>query len=864
MIKKIDVIDGVYYVEIPEAKLYIQCGSPAESVKHLLKKEIIQTISKDGVSFETGPNAILLSDVMIQNGEFSNMSEFSVLQMLYRQGLIIPNHPNNTGVKPLLIGNKSQIESQMNYIYRGNYGLTSKEEIEDCGVDSDYADELLRMKLKFAFGTLHSPSNLLDTCIVENKKIEIKNGVFIERIEPNLYEISYKDESITIDLNLKEDQFYASPYQLPQYKVDKEYFSVIQSGQGDGWDVNRASMNSIISFQGKLYLVDVVPNIKYILDALSIAVNEIEGVFLTHCHDDHIAGITYLLRSDKKIKVFAAPLVISTITKKLSALLEIEESKFYDLLDINELELDEWNNLDELEVKPILSPHPVETTIFSFRTLFKDGYKSYAHFADIADSKVLKNMIVEDNTQNGISKELYDKVMEEYTQKHDLKKIDIGGGMIHGDYKDFIEDESSKIILAHNARELTKDEMRLGSSSLFGINDIIIPSKQNYDLNILYKYLDSNFPMISNNKIRVFLNFDIVEFNPKEIIHKEGETIENLYLILSGIIEKNSKQHDKNIILKPGVIIGEKVSLNKDKIESAFIAKNYVKALKIPAEFFRMFVEINDLKDDLNKKFILGRDFLATNLFSESISYPTLNTLINDMQTHTLTKGEFEPDPNRVYVVISGEVIRKVNDTFIETIKKGGSLGGVKAVLGTPSIYNFEISNETYLYSISGDVVKNIPVAFWKILENYERVHQKLLTLDQKNVYAWNNAYKVGIGKMDEHHQKLFLLIEQTNKSLEKNDDKELLAALDELLEYTDYHFNAEEKLLKKHQYEDIEKHKEIHKKLINNLKEHRNQLLDKTLNKEHFTIMIKEWLLDHILREDTKYSKILNKKGIY
>jgi hemerythrin len=864
MIKKTDIIDGVYYIEIPEADLYIQCGSPAESVKHLIKKGIIQTTTKDGVSFETGPNAILLSDVMIQNGEFSNMSEFSVLQMLYRQGLILPNHPNNTGTKPLLIGLDSQINSQMKYIFRGNYGLTSKEEISDCGIDAKYADELYRMKLRFAFGKLHEASNLLDSCIVANKKVEIRNGVFIERIEPNLYEISYKEQSVTVDLSLKKDQVYKSPYTLPQYKINKEYFSVIQSGQGDGWDIDRPSMNSIISFQGKLYLVDVVPNVKYILDALSIAINEIDGVFLTHCHDDHIAGITYLLRSDIKIKIYASKIVISSIIKKLSALLEIEESKFYELLDIHELELNEWNNIEELEVKPMLSPHPVETTIFTFRTLFKDGYKTYGHFADIADSKILENMIVEDDKENGISQELFDKTINNYKEKLDLKKVDIGGGMIHGDYKDFINDESSKVVLAHNARELSKEEMRIGTSSLFGINDIIIPTKQNYDHNILYKYLQSNFPTVDPNKRKVFLNFDIVSFNPKEIVLKEGDEIESLYLILNGIIEKNSKNYDKNIILRPGVIIGEKACLNYKKVESAFIARNYVKALKIPAKFFRIFVEKNKLSKDLNKKFELGRDFLETNLFGESISYPTLNTLINDMQKHNIEKGVFKPDPNRVYVVISGEVIRKVNDTFIETIKKGGSLGGVLAVLNTPSIYSFEIVSKAHLYSISGKVIKNIPVAFWKVLENYERVHQKLLTLNQHNAFAWNNAYKVGVAKMDEHHKKLFALIEKTHKCLDKDDDKELLKALDALLEYTNYHFNAEEKLLEKHQYESIEEHKEIHKKLINNLKLHRKELLEDTLNKDCFTIMIKEWLLDHILKEDTKYSKILNKKGIF
>ncbi len=49
--------------------------------------------------------------------------------MFYRQGMIMPGHPNNTGQKPLLIGSEEQIKAQMQYIYRGNYGLISEDEI---------------------------------------------------------------------------------------------------------------------------------------------------------------------------------------------------------------------------------------------------------------------------------------------------------------------------------------------------------------------------------------------------------------------------------------------------------------------------------------------------------------------------------------------------------------------------------------------------------------------------------------------------------------------------------------------------------------------------------------------------------------
>ena len=61
--------------------------------------------------------------------------------MFYRQGMILPNHPGNTGRKPILIGNREQLEAQLNYIYRGNYGLISQAEIEATGIDTVTAAE---------------------------------------------------------------------------------------------------------------------------------------------------------------------------------------------------------------------------------------------------------------------------------------------------------------------------------------------------------------------------------------------------------------------------------------------------------------------------------------------------------------------------------------------------------------------------------------------------------------------------------------------------------------------------------------------------------------------------------------------------
>ena len=117
-IRKIQVTPGVHWVEIPEAELYIMCGSPPDAIKHLMRRGLIVEEEVDGVVFENGPNAVLLSDVMLQGGSFANLSEFPVLQMFYRQRMIVPGHPGNTGRKPILIGIEEQVKAQQLYLSR--------------------------------------------------------------------------------------------------------------------------------------------------------------------------------------------------------------------------------------------------------------------------------------------------------------------------------------------------------------------------------------------------------------------------------------------------------------------------------------------------------------------------------------------------------------------------------------------------------------------------------------------------------------------------------------------------------------------------------------------------------------------------
>lgn len=131
--------------------------------------------------------------------------------------------------------------------------------------------------------------------------------------------------------------------------------------------------------------------------------NEIEGIFHTHCHDVHFAGMTSLIRTDHHIKYFATPLVPATVFKTLSAVLSTDEDVIPSYFDVVNLNFDEWNDIDGLEVRLIMLPHPFETSSLFFRTFWEGKHLTFARMADIASIDVLKGMITDDDTAPGIS-----------------------------------------------------------------------------------------------------------------------------------------------------------------------------------------------------------------------------------------------------------------------------------------------------------------------------------------------------------------------------------------------------------------------------------------------------------------------------
>lgn len=868
-IQKIEVARGIQWIEIPEAGLRVLCGCPADAVKHLIKRGLILPQEVKGVACETGPNAILLSDLSLQNGEFANLAEFPVLQMLYKQGLILPNHPNNTGRKPVLIGSVEQVESQMRYVYRGNYGLVSREEIAATGISTEQAAEMMRLKVKFAFGRIQPTRNFLDTHILGDSAVEIAEGVSLRRLRSNLFEFSHRGETVTVDLNLQPGETYECAYPLGYHRFEPEYFAVIHSGEGDGWDVNRPCMSSIITYQGRVYLIDAGPHLAKTMAALGIGIDQIDGIFHTHAHDDHFAGLTTLMGAGGRIRYFATPLVRASVAKKLAALLGIEEESFSDYFDVRDLTFDTWNGVDGLEVMPIFSPHPVETNLFVFRALWGEGYRTYAHFADIVSLDVLQGMVTDQPQAPGLDQETFERTRSAYLAPVNLKKIDVGGGMIHGDARDFRCDTSDRILLAHRAGDLTPEEKEIGSSAAFGTIDVLVGAQSEGMRHHAFGHLEARLPGVPLHDLRMLVNHPLTEINPGAVILKEGETPQEMLLLLSGQVEKFRTRDKLYSSLSAGSLIGASSVLDNQISRHTYRASSFVRVMRLPIGLYTEVVRRNGLMDRLRRTADL-RDFLeTTNLFSEGLPVAVLGRIVDGA-----SERNFEPggtivgrDLQALNVIRSGLVERSVGSKVLDVLKERDLFGEEGAIFKAPYLSHLRVLKETAVVQIPGDLLQHVPILRWKLFEKYQqRVARVIHGGDQMEVFVWRDVFSIQVAEMDRHHKRLIEIANAVIEHLHAEADRNsLIRAFDALVDYTHYHFSAEEKLMALYDYPGAEAHIKKHRNLILQVAEYRREMLGSNAsNNASFTHFFESWMVHHILEEDRKYGVFLNAKGVY
>ncbi|NIZ19304.1 MBL fold metallo-hydrolase [Entomospira culicis] len=733
--RKFQITNGVYFLDCHEVGMRILCGCPMDSVKLLMRAGFIQRIEDEQWLWESGANAILLSDVSVQNGSFSNLTEFPLMHMMYNQGLALPNHPGYTGSKPMILGIPEQIAGQIEYLDRGINGLTADELASVDDISEEQKREVSIFKKRFKYGDPKTSKDLVNFFEIKTNEepYEIAPELYVVRLGLNVYLFQYQDQEEIIDLTLTEMQQYGIPYNLDFHPIHKQDFAILHSGEGNGWDKDRPCMSSIISAEGKYYLIDAGPNVLEALEKFGISLSEVEGVFMTHAHDDHFNGLTGLIRSQKRLKLYTSKLVRVSLMRKLMALLNFDEDVFSKFFDVHDLPLEKWTYIGQLQVMPVLSPHPVETNIFYFKMLNHQGQmRSYGHLADVISQRVHQQFLqVEDEDQKFLISR-YEGVWKNYLRAVNIKKIDANGGLIHGEVDDFKDDKSIKVIVSHTTGQPAMHQRIMASTVNFGVEELLIEASRDYFHLAAERYLEELFPEISHSVRGELLKFPRQLINPGLIVIKKEEPLTHAYLVVSGVFEYITA---RDIVrCEAGMLLGEEAILTGTTSEGTYRSVSYAKVIKIDAQQYLHFVRQYLSLDIYVDSFYRRKKLRSSELFKSISSRYLLDELNKKMTTVQYAEGDILPEGHQrqVGLIVEGMAGIFHKENLVETLSEDYFYGQEVFFAKSEGLIPQVVAlSAITVVQLPLDALISVPLLLWELLESGDKIAKLVAQADR-------------------------------------------------------------------------------------------------------------------------------------
>ena len=130
---------------------------------------------------------------------------------------------------------------------------------------------------------------------------------------------------------------------------------------------------------------------------------------------------------------------------------------------------------------------------------------------------------------------------------------------------------------------------------------------------------------------------------------------------------------------------------------------------------------------------------------------------------------------------------------------------------------------------------------------------------------SWSSQLSTGIIEQDNQHKRLIDLINELNDAMQAGQSTQVMGkVLTELMNYTVFHFDYEEKLMAQYKYEDSIAHRAEHTKFVQTISDY---MMNYDSGKEDISAEImsflRGWLTNHIMNSDKKLGQALVKRGV-
>ncbi len=152
-----------------------------------------------------------------------------------------------------------------------------------------------------------------------------------------------------------------------------------------------------------------------------------------------------------------------------------------------------------------------------------------------------------------------------------------------------------------------------------------------------------------------------------------------------------------------------------------------------------------------------------------------------------------------------------------------------------------------------------------KLADQVDELHKLVGHFRLAKALEWDPSFATGVERYDNAHKVLFKMVNDLHDAMQQKRSKEAIGQiLNGLAEYTVNHFSDEERSFSQTNYPEEAQHKQLHKKLVDQVVELMGKFNSgETLLTQDVITFLQDWLINHIKGVDKRYGPHLTKNGI-
>lgn len=687
---------------------HILVGFPPEIVKVFLSRKL------------PIPTCWLLPDRKIFQGISQYSTEFPFYYFLFFSSP--PKRPE----KLTIIGTPNDLQINLNILRSALLG-PSTEEMLRWQIAPEIATflqkEIDSLALKDKNGKILPVEAVLNQIPLDKDlPVEIVSGLFLKHTDFNQYE--FRSATETYSLKIEDEPISSFSYQLsplPPYWVSSSNLRII--GGGNGFTPHHPCTGLLIEHLGIRLLVDAGPYIRQLVRHHGISLSQIHGLFLTHIHDDHTAGLTEFVQSGNKIDLFSTPEIARSAFQKLAMLYHQTEEQIAKNFRFVPLTPDVPIDYYGMTLTGHYAIHSVPC--IGLKLALRSQGKP--PFQILYPSDTLKlDRVHELRQQQVVSQERYDDYLRFLKQEVDLMVYDSGAGIIHADAKDLDQYRAKNYLCVHTdkiSKEASLNFSLARGGDTYPLTHPLLPLSSSVSFEA-FDFLTKLFPRVSSIWLKVLLEDAIAHsFNPSQVILRKNVTSSPIYLLLSGYLEiliDEPNETTRSIALYPGDIFSAQTLQNVRGQPNATIAARSIGLyLTFSADLFQNFLQQKPLKH-LFQEYYEVRSFLENTPLVCDLDLHTRNQLASIAKgvlfpenTKILTQGE---DTHDCYLIREGSV-----QVIKENFQHRKIVLGKNEIFGERALLLGQKRNATVIANSTVHCYQFDPLSFRKLcLRNHE------------------------------------------------------------------------------------------------------------------------------------------------